>query len=82
MVIVVIIFLHQINLKGWCKMAVFVPSGQTTQLVGLPPLPPESYANLDKAVADVYALYVKMAAEVEAEHTQSTSRNPSDYYSI
>jgi hypothetical protein len=35
-------------------MAVLVPSGQSTQLVGLPPLPDETYRQLDRDMIVVY----------------------------
>lgn len=57
-------------------MAVYVPSGQTTQLVGLPPLPDSFYEKLPALVAEVYAEYQEMARELEFEkkHGKDTNR--------
>jgi hypothetical protein len=52
-------------------MVFVVPSGQTNQLVGLPPLSDETYAKLDKTMRRIYA-----------EYKQLGSPDPSDYYTI
>lgn len=49
-------------------MAVIVPSGQPTQLVGLPPLSDETYARLDIAMRELYQKYREAA---QADTTRS-----------
>lgn len=55
-------------------MVVYVPSGQTTQLVGMPPLPQSSYDRIQDSVRDVYSLYREMAREVSSESSAVSSK--------
>lgn len=58
-------------------MAALVPSGQPTQLIGLPALPDETYRQLDKCMVDVYERYERILAERDQLKDDS-----SDYYII
>ena len=58
-------------------MAALVPSGQPTQLIGLPALPDETYRQLDKCTVDVYEKYQRRLAERD-----QPKDDPSDYYTI
>lgn len=58
-------------------MAALVPSGQPTQLIGLPALPDETYRQLDKCMVDVYERYKRIATERD-----QPKNDPSDYYTI
>ncbi|HEX7484123.1 MAG TPA: hypothetical protein VF281_03150 [Candidatus Saccharimonadales bacterium] len=53
-------------------MAALVPSGQSTQLIGLPALSDETYRQLDRDIITVYNKYVLLLSV----------RDPSDYYTI
>ena len=51
-------------------MGVFVPSGQPTQLVGLPALSEKTYESLGKTMKEIYNEYVRKVEDT------STSRLP------
>ena len=53
-------------------MAALVPSGQPTQLIGLPALSDETYRQIDRDMITMYNKYVLLAS----------ARDPSDYYTI